>query len=93
MIIWGKFKLKTMKEVKPNINKVLFYTGAPRAFRTTLIGHLYEIYQVYPIVILSEELDLETESVLKKCIKSAGISAMVVDSHSSDLGIADYVTK
>ena len=46
--------------------KVLFYTSIPRAFRTTLIGHLYEICQVYPTILLSEELDAETERILQK---------------------------
>lgn len=45
--------------------KVLFYTTIPRIFRTTLIGYLYEISQVYPVVLLSEELDSETEEILK----------------------------
>jgi len=46
------------------MKKVLFYTGIPRVFRTTLIGHLHEISQVYPTVLLSEKLDLETEKIL-----------------------------
>ncbi len=46
------------------IKKVLFYTHSPRAFRTTLIGYLYEICQVYPTVLLSEKLDFETEEAL-----------------------------
>lgn len=45
--------------------KILFYTHAPRAFRTALIGNLYEIAQVYPVILLSEELDAETETALK----------------------------
>lgn len=49
-------------QIKP---KVLFYTGNPRAFRTTSIGNLYEISQVWPVVLLSEKLDLETEKILK----------------------------
>lgn len=39
---------------------VLFYTNTPRAFRTTLIGYLYEIANVYDIILLSEDLDQET---------------------------------
>jgi len=45
--------------------KVLFYTSISRLFRTTLIGHLYEIAQVYPTVVLSEELDSETMDIIK----------------------------
>lgn len=44
--------------------KVLFYTGISRAFRTTSIAHLYEISQVFPVVLLSEELDKETENII-----------------------------
>jgi len=47
------------------IKKVLFYTHSPRAFRTTLIGYLYEISQKYPVTLLSEKLDQETEEALK----------------------------
>lgn len=39
---------------------ILFYTNTPRAFRTTLIGYLFEISQKYDTVLLSEELDQET---------------------------------
>lgn len=46
------------------IKKILFYTGIPRLFRTTLIGYLHEISQVYPVVLLSEKLDRETEKIL-----------------------------
>ena len=45
--------------------KILFYTFTPRAFRATLIGHLYEICQKYPTVLLAEELDDATEKILK----------------------------
>lgn len=44
--------------------KVLFYTGTARNFRTTLIGHLFEISQKYPVILLSEKLDSDTEKVL-----------------------------
>ncbi len=45
--------------------KVAFYTSTPRAFRTTLLGHLYEICQKYPTTLLSERLDRETEKILQ----------------------------
>ena len=48
-----------MPENAPN-RKVVFYTNTPRAFRTTLIGHLYEISQVYHVILLSEDLDSST---------------------------------
>ena len=45
--------------------KVLFYTSIPRSFRTTLIGHLYEICQEYPTVLLTEELSPEVKKILE----------------------------
>ena len=58
-----------MKGIKNNItqkdcHRVLLYTSISRLFRTTLVGHLYEIAQVYPVVLLSEKLDTETEKIL-----------------------------
>ena len=52
-----------MREQK-KIPCVVFYTSISRLFRATLIGHLYEIAQVYPVVLLSEKLDSETETAL-----------------------------
>lgn len=49
---------------KTKIQKILFYTSISRLFRSTLIGHLYEISQKYPVVLLSEKLDSETEKIL-----------------------------
>ena len=46
------------------IKTIVFYTSIPRLFRTTLIGNLYEIAQVYPVILLSEKLDPETEKIL-----------------------------
>ncbi len=43
---------------------ILFYTSIPRSFRTTLIGHLYEISQVYPVVLLAEELDPDLQKLI-----------------------------
>jgi len=53
------------EKIRTKIKKVLFYTHSPRAFRATLIGHLYEIAQIYPTILLSEKLDAETENALK----------------------------
>ena len=44
--------------------KILFYTNTPRAFRTTLIGYLYELSQVHDVVLLSEELDSDTQNII-----------------------------
>ncbi|MBH74268.1 MAG: hypothetical protein CL896_00560 [Dehalococcoidia bacterium] len=44
--------------------KAMFHSSAPRLFRTTLIGHLYEVCQDYPTILLSEKLDQETNNVL-----------------------------
>lgn len=49
-----------------DIKRILFYTHSPRAFRSTLIGHLYELCQHFPTVLLSEVLDAETEAVLRR---------------------------
>jgi hypothetical protein len=53
------------KNSKKEIKKVLFYTDVSRLFRDTLIGHLYEIAQIYPTILLFEELDLETMEIIK----------------------------
>ncbi|MBU1863861.1 MAG: hypothetical protein KKH94_09385 [Candidatus Omnitrophica bacterium] len=45
-------------------HRILFYTYHPRAFRTTLIGHLYEVAQSFPVILLSEQLDPETENII-----------------------------
>jgi len=45
---------------------ILFYTDVPRIFRTSLIGYLYEIARVFPVVLLSEHLDRESEKALKE---------------------------
>jgi len=58
----GIMKKNSKKEKK---YKVLFYTSISRLFRTTLIGHLYEIARVYPTIVLSEELDSETMEIIK----------------------------
>lgn len=54
-----------MTKKNENYPKILVYTHTPRAFRTTLIGYLYEIAQHYPVILLSEELDSKTEAIIK----------------------------
>ena len=44
---------------------ILFYTSIPHSFRTTLIGYLYEIVQVYPVVLLAEELSPDVKKILE----------------------------
>ncbi|MCX6764136.1 MAG: hypothetical protein NTU58_00275 [Candidatus Nealsonbacteria bacterium] len=51
-------------ETCPKIKKVIFYTNIPRVFRTTQIGHFYEITHAYPTILLSEKLDSETENII-----------------------------
>jgi len=53
------------EETQPKIKKVLFYTSNSRLFRSTLIGYLYEISQVYPVILLSEKLDSQTEEIIR----------------------------
>lgn len=36
--------------------RILFYTHSARAFISSLIGHLYEIVQEYPVILLTESL-------------------------------------
>ncbi len=43
---------------------ILFYTSISRSFRTTLIGHLYEISQVYPVILLTEELEPDLQKLI-----------------------------
>ncbi len=61
-----------LKKVQTGIRKndntsltVLFYTSHVRTFRSLLIGYLYEICQVYRVILLAEELDSKTEEILK----------------------------
>jgi len=49
---------------KKSYPTVLFYTSLPRAFRTTLIGHLYEISQIFPTIVLSEKLDEDSKNLI-----------------------------
>jgi len=57
----NKTKIKKEDNFCP---KVLFQATNPMLFRTTLIGNLYEISQVYPVVLLIGKVDSETEKVL-----------------------------
>lgn len=50
---------------KEKKHRVVFCTGILRAFRTTSIANLYEISQIFPVILLSEKLDSETEEILK----------------------------
>lgn len=54
-----------MEKKDPSRPKVLFTTGLPRTFRASNIAYLYEIAQVYPVILLSEKLDSETEKILQ----------------------------
>ncbi len=49
----------------PRKEKVMLYTAVPRLFRTTYIGYVYEIAQEFPFILLAEELDPESNKVLK----------------------------
>lgn len=54
-----------MKKNNQTNHRVVFYTSISVTFRTTRIAILHEICQVYPVVLLSEKLDKETEEILK----------------------------
>ncbi len=45
---------------------VVLYSGTARAFRTTLLGYVYELCQEYSVTLLAEELDPSTRELLKK---------------------------
>ena len=53
-----------MEKENTNYPRVLIQSGQPRGFRGSTIASLYEIAQVYPVILLSEELDSETEKLL-----------------------------
>jgi hypothetical protein len=63
---FSKARPLAAEEKSCRIGKVLFYTNTARAFRSTLIGHLYEIANAFPVVLLSEELDSHTENLLRR---------------------------
>lgn len=45
--------------------RVLFYTSVPRLFRTTYIGHLYDLAQKYKVILVSEKLDSLSEEAVR----------------------------
>lgn len=47
------------------MSKVLFQSTIPLLFRSTLIGYLYEIAQKHRVVLLTEELDSDTQKILR----------------------------
>ena len=51
-----------MLDPKP---KILFYTGNSFGFRSLPIWHVYEAAQIYPVILLAEKLDPDTESILR----------------------------
>ncbi len=58
-------KIKTKIKKEDNFcPKVLFQATNSMLFRTTLIGNLYEISQVYPTVLLIGKIDPETKKLL-----------------------------
>ena len=60
----------------------MFHSSIPRLFRTTLIGHLYEICQSYPTVLVSEHMDEETNIALSN--KSLFPKLVTIEAVSSD---------
>lgn len=61
----------------PSSSRILFYTDIPRAFRSTLIGYLYELTRTYPVTLLSEELDDETSKFLSNKKLFPGLSRVI----------------
>jgi hypothetical protein len=62
--------------------RILFYTSTPRAFRTTLIGYLYELSQAHEVVLLSEELDSDTLNVINDRLFFHTIETVKVHQHT-----------
>ena len=62
--------------------KVMFHSSLPRLFRTTLVGHLYEVCQEYPTILLSEDLDQETQNALSN--RSLFPNLIAIESVKSD---------
>lgn len=56
--------METKSKINKETKKILFYTSIPRSFRSSLIGNLYELAQIYPIILLAEKLDDETMQIL-----------------------------
>jgi hypothetical protein len=61
-------KTKANKKKEDICPRVLFCFENPRLFRTTLIGYLYEIAQIWPVAVISPdhlgESDVETKNLL-----------------------------
>lgn len=51
--------------MKSQLPRILLYSSPPWLFRTTYIGYLYELTQVFPIIFLSEKLDIQSENIIK----------------------------
>jgi len=60
-----KRKNKIANKIKPGTKRVLFYTSSSYGFRSWTIWYAYEVSQVYPVILLSEKLDPDTEAILK----------------------------
>lgn len=42
----------------------MIYSSAPRLFRTTYVGYVWELSQQFPVILLSEKLDDDSEKAL-----------------------------
>jgi hypothetical protein len=65
--------------------KILFYTSIPRAFRATLIGYLYELSRFHSIILLSEDIDVETQRIVADKTIFPGVEKIIkVDQYKKE---------
>jgi hypothetical protein len=59
------------------MKRVFLYTNTARAFRTTMLGYLYEMAQTHEVILLSEELDVETQKLVSDKSLFPGINEII----------------
>lgn len=57
--------------------KILFYTGNHYVFRSGPIGYLYEIARLYPVILLTEQLDDETKKIIKNRVLFPNLEGVI----------------
>lgn len=57
--------------------KILFYTGNHYVFRAGPIGYLYEIARLYPVILLTEQLDDETKKIIKNRVLFPNLESVI----------------
>jgi hypothetical protein len=75
--------VKNKKEIKDR-PIVLFYVGNTFGFRSLPIWHVFEVAQVYPVILLSDELDSETEKILREKNFFPKLKEIILIKHASN---------